>query len=393
MTRVRLNEAIPNWMVSGIFTALNSFDVPWKEEDIYTYLDLEYHGNISGDKFVSPLVFRLLENNVLSSEMVVTLANVIFSMFSKNWDSLYNTYLLQYNPIQNYNMVEVMTNDRKVTSYGKTETRTDNLTHGKTGTETDTPNVTETRTDNLTHGKTGTETDTPNVTETRTDNLTHGKTGTETDTPNVTETRTDNLTHGKTGTETDTPNVTETQTPNLSTNKDLGVYGFNSSDDVPSNVEQIASTGTNTLTRTGTDQKTYNLSETDTGTQSTQKTGTDQKTYNLSETDTGTQSTQRTGTDQKTYNLSETDTGTQSTQRTGTDQKTYNLSETDTGTQQNVNSGSDTETRNYTLTREGNIGVTTSQQMIQSERELWLWNFIYNVVFPDVDKILTINIY
>ena len=349
MKRVRLNEAIPNWMVSGIFSALDSFDVPWKDENIATYLNLEYHGNISGEKFVSPLVFRLLENNVLSSEMVATLANVIFSMFNKNWEGIYNTYLLEYNPIQNYNMVEVMTNDQKVILYGKTETRTDNLTHGKSGTETETPNVTETRTDNLTHGKTGTETEAPNVTETRTDNLTHGKTGTETE----------------------TPNVTETQTPNLSSTKDLGVYGFNSSDDVPSNTESATSTGTNTIVKTGTDQKSYNLSE----------------------TDTGTQQTQRTGTDQKSYNLSETDTGTQQTQRTGTDQKSYNLSETDTGTQQNVNTGSDTETRNYRLTREGNIGVTTSQQMIQSERDLWLWNFIYNVVFPDVDKILTINIY
>ena len=55
--------------------------------------------------------------------------------------------------------------------------------------------------------------------------------------------------------------------------------------------------------------------------------------------------------------------------------------------------GSDTSTRNYTLERSGNIGVTTSQQMIESERELWLWNFFYKIVFPDVDRILAIDIY
>ena len=46
-----------------------------------------------------------------------------------------------------------------------------------------------------------------------------------------------------------------------------------------------------------------------------------------------------------------------------------------------------------TLTRSGNIGVTTSQQMIQSERDLWLWNFFQDVVFKDISKVLTLSIY
>lgn len=45
-----------------------------------------------------------------------------------------------------------------------------------------------------------------------------------------------------------------------------------------------------------------------------------------------------------------------------------------------------------TLTRAGNIGVTTSQQMIQSERELWIWDF-FEQVYKDVDKVTTIPIY
>ena len=45
------------------------------------------------------------------------------------------------------------------------------------------------------------------------------------------------------------------------------------------------------------------------------------------------------------------------------------------------------------LTRSGNIGVTTSQQMIQSEIELWQWNFIQDVVYKDLDDILTIEMY
>lgn len=66
---------------------------------------------------------------------------------------------------------------------------------------------------------------------------------------------------------------------------------------------------------------------------------------------------------------------------------------TRTGVVTDRDSGEDTHTRNYTRTRSGNIGVTTSQQMLQSERDLWKWNFFRDVVFPDLDKVLTLQIY
>ena len=71
---------------------------------------------------------------------------------------------------------------------------------------------------------------------------------------------------------------------------------------------------------------------------------------------------------------------------------TQNISQ-NSGTQSNTENGENTDTRNYTLTRRGNIGVTTSQQMIESERNLWMWNFFDSVVYPDVDRVLTINMY
>lgn len=79
---------------------------------------------------------------------------------------------------------------------------------------------------------------------------------------------------------------------------------------------------------------------------------------------------------------------------TGTDTTQYNNRvNKDTGTSANTASGEDTHTRNYHLERSGNIGVTTSQQMITSERELYLWNFFERVVFPDIDRALTLKIY
>ena len=326
--RKTLIEVNPDWLVNGIFTAMQNFDIPWKNLGINTFLDIEYYGNNSGSKLISPLVDKLLNaDEELTQNELVLLARVIFTLNGVNWSKLWSTLSLEYNPIENYSMVEVMTNDQKVIQFGRTETRTDNLTHAKTGTETEAPNTTETRTDNLTHGKTGTETE--------------------------------------------APNTTETQTPNLTNTKSESRYGFNSDTAVPVSTVGETSTGTNTVTKTGTEQKTYNTQE----------------------IDTGTQTTAMSGTNQTTYNTQETETGTQTTAMSGTNQTTYNTQETDTGTQGNVSGGSDTETRNYRLTRSGNIGVTTSQQMLESERQLWVWNFFRDVVFPDVDKVLTINIY
>lgn len=46
----------------------------------------------------------------------------------------------------------------------------------------------------------------------------------------------------------------------------------------------------------------------------------------------------------------------------------------------------------HTLTRSGNIGVTTSQQMLQAELDLRVYNF-YDSIFADIDKILCERVY
>lgn len=65
----------------------------------------------------------------------------------------------------------------------------------------------------------------------------------------------------------------------------------------------------------------------------------------------------------------------------------------DTGTVLNEDSGEDTDVNNYTLKRYGNIGVTTSQQMLESEYELRKKNYFSEIVFADLDKLLTLSIY
>lgn len=230
MTRKRLIDVFPEWATgSGIFSALQEFDVPWKNESISGSLDLEYFGNISGEKFCSPLVNKIISGDVLTTAEKTLLATAIFVLNNVNWSKQWETLSFEYDPIQNYSMKEKMEDDETVIEYGRV--------------------------------------------------------------------------HDKTGTETETPTVVNTVNSSL--------YGFNSSDDVP--------TGKQVSTPSGDNEISYNQTDAD--------------------------------------------------------------------------SGEDTHTRNYELTRSGNIGVTTSQQMIESERNLWLWNFFYSVVFPDIDRALTLKIY
>lgn len=217
----RLINVFSDWMDNGIFHALDSFNVPWKDDDISDVLDIEYFGNISGLKTISPLVRKLIgSSSTLSSEQVAQIARIIYNLNGANWAREYATLNIEYNPINNYDMTEIYTEN-----VGQSEETTNTGTQG----------------------------------------------------------------------------VVE------SGSNQSGVYGFNSS----------VSVGAND--------------------------------------------------------------GSASTNSTRTD----NLAENKTGE----------ETREHELSRSGNIGVTSSQQLIESERNLYLWNFFYKVVFPSVDKVLTIATY
>lgn len=157
-------------------------------------------------------------------------------------------------------------------------------------------------------------------------------------------TRTPDLTKGDTGTvqtsgqDKRTPDLTRTGTGTVKdngsgTNKNQnGIWGFNSSESVPSDKSDGVLTNENTTTR----------------------------------------------------DLTDTETGTDTTDHTNTD--TYNRSYTETGTDTTAGKSS------RKLTRTGNIGTNTFQNLINQERDLWKWNF-YEQVFRDVDSVLTIPIY
>lgn len=101
-----------------------------------------------------------------------------------------------------------------------------------------------------------------------------------------------------------------------------------------------------------------------------------------------------------------TNTGTQNNRQSGTARSettsniyAYNVNTSNPSSSSIATSNPDLEnvrTDNLTemneLTRSGNIGVTTSAQMIEENIKLWVWKF-FETVFKDIDRVLTIGVY
>lgn len=284
---MKLNDVFTDYINNGIFTFLNSLDVPWKEKNISQQLNLQYHGNISGKKETSPLVDSLIVENNLTDNSKTMLAMSIFSIYSNKWAKLYRILSLEYEPIENYNMIET----EKTTS---TNENTDNITT------------------NITNSN--------DVTETNTG------TNTANDSENTT---------GK-NTITDSRTIEE----NNSVTNNNSLYGFNSI------------SGVNSDSQNGTETR------------------------------------------NTTYNNTHND----DLKGTRTNEHSENINTSKVTAHKNdikdVKDGTHTEngSQDRTLSRHGNIGVTTSQQMLTSEIELWQWDF-FSGVFKDIDKILTIQTY
>ena len=341
--------------IDGIFERLDTLGVPWSDDISSSILDDVYLGTYSGGKPPAPIVKRwaLYNDARLTSDQMNRLASMVHSMNISDWTRLWSAEVSQYNPISNYDMVEELTDDIKErqetiedsTTYGKTSTRTVNLTDGYGNSVT--------RTDNLTDGYGGTVT--------RTDNLTDGY--------DTSITRTDDITNKHGGTDT-TESAISTSNDNEATHS---VFGLNSLDAVPSDTDTSAGTGSEEASETVT----HDTTDTQTGTVTTEHTGSD--------THTGTQATAHTGSD--------THTGTQTTAKAGSDTHTGTDTDALSGTDETEGTRSALETHSYTLTRSGNIGVTTAQDMLTQERVLRAWRLFYDRVFPDLDRVLTLATY
>lgn len=285
METMRLNEALGD---NQIFTRIMSqhTDLPWSEDDSITaaVLDFEYLYNFSGNKITAPAVdLNLGTDNKIKTAAFNMLCEVAYMMFNKKWARNWAVLTAEYNPLNNYDMVE-------------TETPAE-VTHTITPAETTTTEAPA----EVTHTITPAET-------------------TTTETPAET---TNTVKPGKT--------VVENE-----------VSAFNSS-----SYEDSSKT---TTTGDANDKGTEVFTVDESGSVSV-------------DVDTA-------GSDVLTV------------QTSGSTSVDVDAAGSDVFTVQNERE----------LRRSGNIGVTSSVQLLTQDIELWKWNFFYDV-FKDIDTVFTISTY
>lgn len=366
----KLDEVFENWdSGGGIFAELSTlYTMPWDEylyPDLFsidpTFLDILYFGTNSGSKFASPLVRKFLSDGVLPASKVMVLAQIIYTKYALNWARLWDTVVAEYNPLNNYDITEerelsTTRDDTKTRDGSVTRTGTDSMRYGRIESTGESDDYSETvqygKTDTTTHGKQVS------------DSLLHGETET--------------VTHGKSVTDTTQHGKTDTTTHGKSTTDNAWKFGFNAGDNAPapSDRDTVQESGTTAVATTGTDTET----EVESGTTTTGHSGTDARTIGESGTTrvagSGSDSTENSRTVDKTITNS------------GSDVQTKNLLDENKETETLEHAGSETEE----ITRSGNIGVTTTQKLVQEERELWMWNF-FETVFSDLDTILALQIH
>ena len=135
-----LRDAFSGWDTgNGIFDVLaTQTDMPWHEAESVdnSILDVAYFGNHSGGKFCSPLVKMLLnDDGEVPAAARVMIAKVIISKYLNNWNKLWETNVVSYSPIHNYDMyeerdLETTEDNVETTDATKAKSGTDTLAHG-----------------------------------------------------------------------------------------------------------------------------------------------------------------------------------------------------------------------------------------------------------------------
>lgn len=279
---------------------------------------------------------------------------------------------LEYNPLENYNRTEEYTD---IGTNG--QTRTGSRSNSITG--SDTIRNTGTVTDQTAYNSTNTEGKSGSDTTTRTDNLSEGINQTTTD--NKLQTSTTN------GTVTQSVDTKNNQTQTV-TNTDLGsdkvhsVSAFNSNDAVFSDSDQTSGANTAVTAYSGQadNETTMTSVQYRSGTDGDTVANTGTVGVTSTKTNTGTERTENSYASQ----IANAHTG------TDTDTRTDDLTETKTSSLTDTGSDSDTISGNTRMEHRahlyGNIGVTTSQQMLQAELDISAWNIYEKITDLFLDE-------
>ena len=411
--KIKLTQIYQEWSSGkGIFSdmAKQYPNLPWASHVDASTLDLEYFGNKSGNKEISPLLSKMVTSEGLSEEQRAAIAKLVVLKNILNWTGKWNTMFFDYNPIENYNKTETQTIETAgsigdVVQYGKSNNFSksgkiinkdgDNSYEeftkvGKTTTrDVDGSNDTFTKTGEIT------DTETLNTQNTKTGNESKGYTG-------IKQVTTTNQNNGM-NSQSDTDFVKGFGSGNQA-EEDLIRESINGEIEFKEYLGQTKWVGENKKIIKGS---TYDNEETVEQTEyfkdSLGNNYSEVNNYDIIEGQTGLNTSS-----QSFNNYSETTNynkeqeeiyGTESDPyKEKTSYKKEQIEEYQNYTETNSESGSDTNTKTTnmkeTLTNNttGNIGVMSTQQMINMEREVWDWSY-FEEVFKDIDKILTSGLY
>lgn len=105
-----LNDFFSEWIKNkGVFFYLSKHDCPFPWLEYAEELDLIYHGNHSGNKMVAPVVDFINTTNLEKEAQIKKLVDIIYSRYRMNWEHLYDSLFLKFNPIENYDRYETET--------------------------------------------------------------------------------------------------------------------------------------------------------------------------------------------------------------------------------------------------------------------------------------------
>lgn len=103
-------DYFPNYLTTdGIFSKMASTGAPWNG-DVGNQMDIAYFTMYSGMKNASGFVRLHYTDGTVNSNLI---AQILYTMFGKTWERLWDAYTTEYDPIQNYNIEEGIDRTRK----------------------------------------------------------------------------------------------------------------------------------------------------------------------------------------------------------------------------------------------------------------------------------------
>lgn len=330
--KLTLNALFDYTNDDGIFTYLNSYNVPWKNDVDADLLDLDYHSKY-GTRIVSKTVTSLLTTDGLTAANKSKLAKLAYSKNKAKWDELWRTLGVynDFNILDNTDWEESVTVEHEGED-AKTQNLGQKVTEFSKGAQINAQTKGE-ELDTSVHGAQSRTT----VKGQQTNSEQLGQ-----------HTLTD-------GSHTDTIGSQTVSTEEKTA-------AFNNSSYSPNNKKEES---------LGSRQDSFGqVTHTDSGASNSYQEG------ERSDTDSTTEYTDTLTSGQRLDSQTE---GARSDSQTE-------------GAQENTESGTNSFSETTTTSRHGNIGVTTAGQLIRDFRTTVNWNF-FETVFEDLNELLVIEVY